>query len=205
MKRNQKEHLGHVLDKSWTHPRRLRDAFGMRSGRPQKKYGTTPKKKVDCFARKLDFFTRKRGSQSTFWYICRKTHYYMKTEQDIRDLQRRLRRLEQSHNKWTAIVTLISVTLAFWAISATYTHHKLWQQIEARSNMVENIKQTGNRGNDAGSHSQQPFYPLPNPATALLASTLHNILIMPTSLVVRHRISNIVYTICRYKHFTLVV
>jgi hypothetical protein len=30
--------------------------------------------------------------------------------------------------------------LAFWAISATYTHHKLWQQIEARSNMVENIK-----------------------------------------------------------------
>ena len=56
----------------------------------------------------------------------------MKTEQDIRDLQRRLRRLEQSHNKWTAIVTLISVTLAFWAISATYTHHKLWQQIEER-------------------------------------------------------------------------
>lgn len=64
----------------------------------------------------------------------------MKTEQDIRDLQRRLRRLEQSHNKWTAIVTLIFVTLAFWAISATYTHHKLRQQIEARSNMVENIK-----------------------------------------------------------------
>ena len=29
-----KEYLGHVLDKSWTHPRRLRDAFGMRSGRP---------------------------------------------------------------------------------------------------------------------------------------------------------------------------
>ncbi|WP_297261744.1 hypothetical protein [uncultured Prevotella sp.] len=64
----------------------------------------------------------------------------MQTEQDIRDLQRRLRRLEQSHNKWTAIVTLISVTLAFWAISATYTHHTLRQQMEARSDMVENIK-----------------------------------------------------------------
>ena len=127
------EYIGHVLDKSWTHPRCLRDAFGM----PIEKHRTTPKKKVDCFARKLDFFSQKRRSQSTFWYICRKTHYYMKTEQDIRDLQRRLRRLEQSHNKWTAIVTLISVTLAFWAISATYTHHKLWQQIEARSNMVE--------------------------------------------------------------------
>ena len=61
-----KEYLGHVLDKSWTHPRRLRDAFGTPLGRLQKKYGTTPKKKVDCFAQKLDFFTRKRGSQSTF-------------------------------------------------------------------------------------------------------------------------------------------
>ena len=29
-------------------------------------YFTTPKKKVDCFAQKVDFFTRKRGSQSTF-------------------------------------------------------------------------------------------------------------------------------------------
>lgn len=28
-----KECLGHVLDKSWTHPRCLRDAFGMPSGR----------------------------------------------------------------------------------------------------------------------------------------------------------------------------
>ena len=56
------EYIGHVLDKSWTHPRCLRDAFGM----PIEKHRTTPKKKVDCFAKKLDFFTRKRGSQSTF-------------------------------------------------------------------------------------------------------------------------------------------
>lgn len=61
----------------------------------------------------------------------------MTTEQDIRDLQRRLRRLEHSHNTWTAIVTLISVTLAFCAISATYTHHTLRQQMKARSDMVE--------------------------------------------------------------------
>lgn len=64
----------------------------------------------------------------------------MQTEQDIRDLQRRLRRLEQSHNTWTMVVALIAVTMAFCAISATYTHHTLRQQMKARSNMVENIK-----------------------------------------------------------------
>lgn len=61
----------------------------------------------------------------------------MKKEQDIRDLQQRLRRLEYSHNVWTTIVTLIAVTMAFCAITDTYTHHKLRQQVKASSNMVE--------------------------------------------------------------------
>lgn len=87
-----------------------------------------------------DFFWKKFEECTVSSIFAEKTHYYMTTEQDIRDLQRRLRRLEHSHNTWTAIVTLISVTLAFWAISATYTHHTLRQQMKARSDMVENIK-----------------------------------------------------------------
>lgn len=84
-----------------------------------------------------DFFWKKFEECTVSSIFAEKTHYYMTTEQDIRDLQRRLRRLEHSHNTWTAIVTLISVTLAFWAISATYTHHTLRQQMKARSDMVE--------------------------------------------------------------------
>lgn len=67
-------------------------------------------------------------------------HYYMKTKQDIRDLQRRVRQLEHSHNVWTTVVTAIAVTMAFCAITSTYTEHKLRQQVKACSNMVENIK-----------------------------------------------------------------
>lgn len=67
-------------------------------------------------------------------------HYYMETEQYIRDLQRRVRQLEHSHNVWTTVVTAIAVTMAFCAITSTYTEHKLRQQVKACSNMVENIK-----------------------------------------------------------------
>ena len=67
-------------------------------------------------------------------------HYYMEKEQYIRDLQRRVRQLEHSHNVWTTVVTAIAVTMAFCAITSTYTEHKLRQQVKACSNMVENIK-----------------------------------------------------------------
>ena len=40
-----------------------RNSFGMPI---EKKYRTTPKKKVDCFARKVDFFSQNRSSQYTF-------------------------------------------------------------------------------------------------------------------------------------------